>query len=397
MPLDYTSSANFQTLLNLATQTLLNNTDKVTKIAPFSVIQGLLSAVASVGQSALKDVALADTRFNVDFAADEDLDEIGTLYGVTSRLPATNSSTYVRLVADAGTTYPAGTIFESSTNISFTLDSVVRVGSSNISYGKVTSTTTGESANVPALSINAVADTITGHRGVFNDFAAQFGSDAENDDRFRTRIKEGFNTLSTSTQARLEFILKTEFPDVLRLVFINTGDITGVTYGVVPVNGSDFTETQLNEMAITIRPFLSASDSSLGGTPNILFRNIEYTPIDVQIFIERDDLISINDIYTEISVRFNNELNYTLWNWERPVEWDNLLAIVKRVNGVRYVDDSQFTPRADIHIPLHTMPRFRRLTIFGLDGILIRSGGEDTLRNYFYPNTIENAFNNVIT
>ena len=66
------------------------------------------------------------------------------------------------------------------------------------------------------------------------------------------------------------------------------------------------------------------------------------------------------------------------------IEWDDLLQIVKSVNGVKYVADQEFFPRTDITISDNKVPRLRGFRMLDLVGNIIQNK-QGTLTPTFFP------------
>jgi len=93
---------------NLFIEALLDETDKVSKVSKHSVLSGIAAGVSKVSGKAEKDIALAMSELFPDMSFGSKLDRAAKNLGVTQRLGAIGSSTYIRLTADPGTIYLAG-------------------------------------------------------------------------------------------------------------------------------------------------------------------------------------------------------------------------------------------------------------------------------------------------
>lgn len=172
--------------------TLLNNTDKVSKVSKHSTLSGVGYGVAKIGNKVLKEVALLESRIFPSFARGTDLDFAGGEIGVSPRFSASGSSTSLRVVADTNTTYTASVNTFSGTHgviFEMTTDSVT-VDSNGFAFIPVRSQTTGSDTNVSANSITKVTSAPIGHKSVTNDFIPMGGRDIEDDMSFRARIKD---------------------------------------------------------------------------------------------------------------------------------------------------------------------------------------------------------------
>ena len=160
----------------LFAEILLNKTDKINKISDNSVLSGISYGNAKVSGKAEKDIAVALAQLFPDSAFSSQLDQVAQINGVVTRFGASQSSTYVRVVGDVGTSYIAGThTFQNLDGIVFDIEESKTIGSAGFSYVKVRSTNQGLITNVKPNTINRVSPTPTGHRYCTNDWQASGG------------------------------------------------------------------------------------------------------------------------------------------------------------------------------------------------------------------------------
>ena len=203
-----TRISNIEELKQIFAEGFFNKTDSVTKISDNSVLNGIAYGCSKIGQKALKDIALVESHILPDNAFGEHLDSIAERRGIAPRFLASESSTYLRLVADEGTQYQVATnSFVSNSGITFNLESDVTIGAIGYTYAKVRSQETGGRTNVDVLDINTVTPVPTGHTYVINEAIAIGGRDVESDDLFRKRIKEGPNILAKNTLAYMAQVM----------------------------------------------------------------------------------------------------------------------------------------------------------------------------------------------
>ena len=126
-------------LTDLFLETFVNTTDKVTKVAPNSVLGGIASGIGKVAQITAKEIALVETHLFADNAYGVQLDTIASFSGVAPRFGALGSSAYVRLNGDSGTVYPTGLSFTGNSGISFELQEEVTIGVHGYAFGRVSS------------------------------------------------------------------------------------------------------------------------------------------------------------------------------------------------------------------------------------------------------------------
>ncbi len=178
-------------LKSLFLEILLNKTDKLSDVSDNSNINATAYGVSKVAQKAIKDIAIVESHLFPDSAYGDYLDNAAILFGVPERFEASGSSTFIRLVADEGTEYIAGTHYFSNVNgIQFELTEDVTIGELGWAYAPIRSVSTGESTNVEPNSITTVSPVPSGHIGCSNEYQAIGGMDEESDELFRQRIKK---------------------------------------------------------------------------------------------------------------------------------------------------------------------------------------------------------------
>lgn len=273
----------------LIVEQFFNKQDKVTKVSDGSVISGIFYGVAKVAQKAIKDIAIIESHIFPESAYGQYLDIIAERLGIAPRFGSAGSSTYLRIVGLAGTTYlKAVHQFSSTTGQIFELDSDITIPSFGYIYAKVRSQDVGEKTNVPAFSITSVAPLPTGHKYVTNEWRVSNGRDIESDDLFLKRIKEGPNILARGTLAYLTQAAMKVNENILRLVFEGTDPNGENILSVVSQNGIDFSPTELGDILSGITPYLSLYELPpyQGGYVGLKLQNPQWYPIDISVRLE---------------------------------------------------------------------------------------------------------------
>lgn len=370
----------------LLTEVFLNNTDLVTKISPFSVMDATVSAISKTIGKAEKDIIVAVSQLFPDTAFGQQLDQVALNFGVAPRLAAIGSSGFVTLIGSVGTTYSASnTIFKAKNGIQFSLISDVTIGSTGFEYGSIQSTSTGSASNVDSLTITNVTPIPSGHSFVINEFATIGGRDTESDVVFRQRIKEGGNILGHSTLAAVEQRMILINPKVLRIHYDGVNQSGQTRISIATQNGQTLTTNELTQLRNGILPFLSLSDSQPYGSSfsGVELLNITYQPIDIQFRVQLQGGVNVDDVRRTIQQGMSSYLNLRTFDpTTQRVEWDNLLDIVKNNSGVKYVPDEFFTPHVDIYVDVHKLPRIRNFRMLDISGNVIQSFTNDFLPIY---------------
>lgn len=386
-------------LEQLFAEILINKSQgKVNKVSPHSVLSGVASGVAKIGQKTLKEIALIESATFPDSANGEMLDFIAQKSGVAPRFGASGSSTYVRISADEGTTYTKGVnIFATDSGINFDLEENVTIGSAGFVYAKVESTGSGSETNVDPFKINRILVEPTGHKKVLNEYKATGGRGIEQDDVFRVRIKEGANILAKGTLASLEQAFNKINNNVLKIFYQGLNELGKPVLTIVTQNGVDLTDGQLDDLLGRAGEFLSLTDLRPFGEESygIILKNVEYQPIDISFRLSLYQNTDPDEIRKEIQVRISKLLDFRFWNPERKVEWDDLLSEVKNTPGVKYVPDQNFFPRVDVSIERGKLPRLRGFLMLNLGGEIIIDR-QNNIDPVFYPAEADFSFQETV-
>lgn len=374
------------------TQTLLNKTNKISKISDNSVVNAHAYGVAKVAGKAEKDIVLAMGQIIPDLAQGDQLDQAADNFGISPRFSASESSTSVLLVGDPGTIYTAGIqTFESKSGIQFTLEETVTIGEEGFTYAKVRSVDVGVKTNVEPNTITSVSPEPTGHSYVTNEYYAQFGRDTESDSLFRTRIKEGNNIIATKTLSMLEQVFMKINSNVLRVLYQGYNTQGQLILAIVTQNGIDLNQSELDEILergdqyfslVELRPY---GRTSYGVT----LKNIEWQYVDISFRVELFSNVNVDEVRKNIQLGIAKYLDFRYWrSGEQNIEWDDLLQIVKNVQGVKYVPDQYFYPNNDQATDPNKLPRLRGFRMINLDGSVVTDlqGGVNAS---FYPNVAD--------
>ena len=368
----------------------LNKTDKVNDVSAESVLNGIAYGCAKVGQKCLVNQSVIEGHIFPDTAYGDYLDKLASIRGVAARFSAMGSSTYVRLIADEGTYYDKDLIQLTSINGTiFTLQESVTIDVNGYAYVKVNSNSVGAATNVDPLSINKLSPIPTGHISVTNEYRGSGGMDKESDDIFRQRIKDSINLLSRNTISYLEQVFMKINPKVLRIhkgVIDEDGRLNLI---VVALNGQDFTDTEFNDILSKSEEFLSLNELlSTNNTYALKLNNVNWLPVDIEFRLDIDSSYDTETVRRDIQIQINKLFDYRYWKYGDKVEWENILYVVKNVDGVRYVPDSHFIPNVDINVPKYRLPRVRGFIIRDLDGNIIEDNN-GVMSDFYYPSEVD--------
>ena len=367
---------------------LLNKTDKISDISDDSVLNGIAYGCAKVGQRLLVNQGIVEGHLFPDTAYGQYLDNIASIRGVSPRFGACGSTTYVRVIAEPGTSYIMGVQkFTSTSGVTFELEESKTVDKNGFAYIKVKSTQVGTSTNVDPVSINKVSPKPNGHISVTNEYAATGGMDAESDALFRQRIKNSVNALSRGTIAFIEQVFMKINPRVLRVF---KGGITSngkINLIICSTNGASFSQNEFDLMISRSEEYLSLYDilrEVNGYALNLV--NVEWQYVDVSFRVELDPSYDVDVVRKNIQIQMNKLFDYRFWNQGDRIEWDDLLQVAKNTEGVRYIPDNYFYPQSDINVPSNKLPRIRGFIMYDLNGNIIESNN-GLISDVYYPNS----------
>jgi hypothetical protein len=295
------------------------------------------------------------------------------------------------LIAASGTVYTAGVQgFTSQSGITFTLVETITIGDNGYGYGKIQSVDVGIKTNVKANTIITVSPVPVGHIAVTNEYMAIGGRDAESDEDFRIRIKSHFDSIAQKTLPYLTNICIGINSDVLRLIHLGIDETTGkLMLGVVTQNGIDLSTPELEALRDGVAPYLSLTDLNfVGENISVDFQNLTWLYVNDATGIDiRVDLVGGYDadvVRENIQIAISKYLDLRYWDYNKRIEWDTLLSIVKSVEGVKYVPDQFFNPSEDITVPYNKLPRVKVFVMRDMAGSII-ADNNGVLSPVFYP------------
>jgi len=381
-----TKITTIEELKQIFTESLLNNTDKVTKISDGSVLNGIAYGTAKLAQKTLKDISIIESHIFPDSAVGEYLDNIARLRGVSQRFGNSSSSVYVRIVGIPGTTYLPATHIFLGKGYNFNLLQPVTIPSFGYVYAKLNCQSSGQDSNIGPLTITKVNPIPSGHNYCINEFAAVGGRDFENDDDFRKRIKDEVNSLSRGTLSYLEQIFKKFNSNVLRVFNLGLDNEGDLNLSIASVNGIDFTTSELSDFLKKGEQYFSMNEYKPNGLNNygIKLKNVTYFPIDVSFRVDIDGSFDVDDVRKNIQIQMNKVYDYRYWEDGDGIDWIDLINSVKSINGVNRVLDNHFFPNKYTEIPRGQLPRIRGFMMMNMKGEIIKDL-QGNLNPIYYP------------
>nr|DAG93780.1 MAG TPA: Baseplate J like protein [Herelleviridae sp.] len=390
------TSATITNLKNLFIEMFLDKTAKVSNVADGSVVNATAFGVAKVAQKAMKDIAIKEAQIFPDTATGVYLDKAAALYGVSPRKGALGSSTYIRVSANPGTVYDTSVTFVNKNGIRFQVDEALTVGKSGYGYVKVRSINAGYSTNVSPNSITNVSPQPQGHIECTNEYYAIGGRDSEDDETFRIRIKNNLNILSKNTIEYWTQTLSNIDDRVLKVMSAGLDEKGIYNLYVVSQNGIFFTEEELDTLFESAQGYFGISELNIEGkVVGIGIKNIDWfyvgseRGLDFRVQLQPD--YDVSTVRQNIQVNLTKYLDFRFWTPGKIVEWDDLLDIVKKTDGVKYVPDEYFFPYYDQQVPANQLPRIRGFVMRDQDGNILYDS-DSNLSPLFYPSEPEDLF-----
>lgn len=390
------TSATITNLKNLFIEMFLDKTAKVSNVADGSVVNATAFGVAKVAQKAMKDIAIKEAQIFPDTATGAYLDKAAALYGVSPRKGALGSSTYIRVSADPGTVYDTSVTFVNKNGIRFQVDEALTVGESGYGYVKVRSVNAGYSTNVPPNSITNVSPQPQGHIECTNEYYAIGGRDSEDDETFRIRIKNNLNILSKNTIEYWTQTLNNIDDRVLKVMTAGLDEKGIYNLYIVSQNGIFFTEEELDTLLESAQGYFGISELNIEGKAvGIGIKNIDWfyvgseRGLDFRVQLQPD--YDVATVRQNIQINLTKYLDFRFWTPGKIVEWDDLLDIVKKTDGVKYVPDEYFFPYYDQQVPANQLPRIRGFVMRDQDGNVLYDS-DSNLSPLFYPAEPEDLF-----
>lgn len=390
------TSATITNLKNLFIEMFLDKTAKVSNVADGSVVNATAFGVAKVAQKAMKDIAIKEAQIFPDTATGVYLNKAAALYGVSPRKGALGSSTYIRVSADPGTVYDTSVTFVNKNGIRFQVDEALTVGESGYGYVKVRSINAGYSTNVPPNSITNVSPQPQGHIECTNEYYAIGGRDSEDDETFRIRIKNNLNILSKNTIEYWTQTLSNIDDRVLKVMSAGLDEKGIYNLYVASQNGIFFTEEELDTLLESAQGYFGISELNIEGkVVGIGIKNIDWfyvgseRGLDFRVQLQPD--YDVSTVRQNIQVNLTKYLDFRFWTPGKIVEWDDLLDIVKKTDGVKYVPDEYFFPYYDQQVPANQLPRIKGFVMRDQDGNILYDS-DSNLSPLFYPSEPEDLF-----
>lgn len=382
-------------LKQLFLELFLNKTDKVSDISDNSVLNATAFGVAKIAQKALKDIAVVESQIMPDSAYGSDLDNAAKLFSSISKKSASQSSTYLRVIADKGTFYDKTVVsFTNYNGIVFVPEEDLTIDENGYGYLKVRSQDSGLKTNVDPNTIVTINNEPVGHIAVTNEYMSQGGEDDESDELFRQRIKKHTNIIAKYTEEYYAQVLQLFNPNILKVISFGVDNDGKKAIGLVTQNGTSLTESELSELLEFATPYFSIRDiNKFGNISGVKFVNVNWhyvggdTGVDfrVQLWNNYDS----DEVRKNIQINLTKYLDFRYWKRGSKIEWDDLFSIVKNTEGVRYVSDSFFYPRIDEQVMVTRLPRIKTFIMRDLEGNII-SDNQGILSPVFYPNDLSN-------
>lgn len=371
---------------------ITNTTNKVTKILPTSVLNGIAYGFAKLTQKINKEAALIESKLFPEYAIGTDLDDIALREGIPARLTATKSTVVLVFTVDISSgdvIIKAGSVVSGYNNINFETDTdliITQAEGSGIGYVFASSQQTGKNNNVGAYSINRVVSLAFGSsninkiQAVTNPSSAINGFDNESDYDFRKRILTMSGIIGTNTYENYLYYIQYFQPEVLRIktTAISLSKGTFEIF-VVKRNAGYFNNSELNDLKNNIISYLPLRDANIF-TFNI--SNVLYKEFDVYAKVYIDGSRTLLQIAQDWSIAINNYINHKEWPFGKKVDHEMLMSMLQDVQSVLDIDDDSFEPRRDVFVKANSLPKLRSIVLYNAETGQILDKQFPILRNY---------------
>ena len=377
-------------LKQLWLELLINKTDKVSDISDNSVLNATAFATAKVAQKCIKDIAIVESQIMPESAVGTDLDNAGRLFSSMTRETVLGSSTYLRIIADEGTFYDKTSVtFSNYNGIQFIPDEDLTMGALGYDYLLVRSVDQGEKTNVDPNSIVTINNAPTGHIGCTNEYMALGGRDYDSDELFRVKIMQHNNIKAQQTIAYYTSIFRQINSNILKVMYKGVDSDGKKTFSIVTQNGSSLQTEELEDIIDQTKKYFSLNDMNVYGDVlgvkliNAVWHEVNgATGVDFRIEVWSN--YDPNAVRKQIQINLTKYLDWRYWPVGGKIEWDDLLQIVKNTEGVKYVPDAYFYPKADEAVSVSRLPRIKKFVMRDLLGNII-SDSAGVLSPVFYP------------
>lgn len=373
-------------------ESLLNKTDKISKISDNSIVNGVCYGLAKLHQKSQKDSAVIESELFPEVASEIDLDIVALRSGTLARLGPTESTTYMRVAATPGTIYSAEqNVFVSSDGLRFKASKDWVIGSSGYEYVNVKCLSQGSNTNVLPNTINKILAPPTGHIFCTNEFISLGGRDSEDDLSLRTRIQKSANYLSTDTLSRISQLLIEINRRILSVKKVGRTYKGVIQLSVITQNGENLSVEEKSEIYSKLPDLLSLTSLEIKRERDLKIEivDIDYTYVDVDFRVDIQQSYDLSTYITEIQISLSKYLDWRFWDRDKKVEWDTLFLLIKNHQATKYLPDQYFTPNADISVRSNSLPRLRGFIIRNLSGEIISSS--DTIKPVYYQTQLENS------
>ena len=211
------------------------------------------------------------------------------------------------------------------------------------------------------------------------------GSDAEDDEMFRMRIKKHNNILARNTIEYFTELFRLTNPNILRLINLGIDEFGSKSIRIVTQNGTSLDNTALTNLLDATKDYFCFSDlNKFGNTIGISLINATWFNVDLDFRVQILSNYDPNEVRKTIQTNLSKYLDFRTWTNTDNVDWANMLQIVRSTVGVKYCPDTNFTPNNDLQPPINQLPRIRGFIMRDMSGNII-SDSNNVLTPVFYP------------
>jgi uncharacterized phage protein gp47/JayE len=274
-------------------------------------------------------------------------------------------------------TLSEGTVFTSTTGVSFESLEDLTIGDSNpVMLGESASLAladkvwceaqeAGAAGNVEAGTITALQTADPDVRSVENPMRSHAGADTEPDYSLKYRTAHGPQIGAQETQAQLEALARRGNRDVLRAFAEDSDALSTIRIRVLTRSGGGLSANA----AAALSAFMS---QHLRSQLAVDVRAVEETAVEVEATIgltpgPGTPAQRLERVWRLCADRLAGYLDWRKWPEAQSVDESQLLSIVRNTRGVASLVTSSFLPSADVDVAAASIPMFTRLVLRDLN------------------------------
>lgn len=221
-------------------------------------------------------------------------------------------------------------------------------------------TITGASGDVDPRTVSGLQVPDTQVRNLYNPERGFGGDDTETDPELRYRAAHRPSALAQETLSWIEALAVEADQNVLRATTRPSDAISTLSIAVLSTNGGPLGVKALAALetyvGARVRSYMVVDAS-----------NVDLVAIEVEAQVKLAPNVTLRQAWVDASARVANYTDFRRWDWEKTVDWLEILRQVGLARGVQAVVQSTFLPAADIPIGPTQLPVLVRVSLQDVD------------------------------